>query len=209
MEPNYQQPQQLPTPESGIDYLNSIAATPQPKKINPLILWGLIAAALITVILVVVALVSGGNTPTKQLTRVGSSTANLQELTEAANNDIQSSELRSINSSLTLTLTNTNRDLADPLKKQKIKIKNVKSDKTVASVTAKYTQVKKRLEDARLNELYDRTYIRKITFLLKTLHANIKKLYNSSKSKSLKTVLETNDNNLAPLLKSLEAFKAD
>ena len=205
MDPNYQQP--IPGP--GVEYLNSIASQPQVKTINPFVLWGLIAAALIAVIIIVITAASGGNNPTKQLTQVGASTANLKLLTEAANNDIQSSELRSINSSLTLTLTNTNRDLAEHLKKQKINIKNTKKNKTVAVVTANFDSVNQRLEDARLNGLYDRTYVREMTYLLKTLHADMEELYNSSKSKSLKTTLETNDNNLAPLLESLEAFKAD
>ncbi len=205
MDPNYQQP----TPASGVDYLNSIAAQPQTKTINPFILWGLIAAALIIVIVVVIAFMSGGNNPTKQLTRVGASAVNLEELTESANDDIQSSELRSINSSLTLTLTNTNRDLSEPLKKQKINIKNSKKNTSVAAVAAEYGSVNERLEDARLNGLYDRTYVRELTYLLKTLHADMEELYNSSKSKSLRSTLETNDNNLAPLLESLEAFKAD
>ncbi len=205
MDPNYQQP----TPANGIDYLNSIAAQPQAKTINPFILWGLIAAALIIVTVIVIAFASGGNNPTKQLTRVGASSVNLEELTETANNDIQSSELRSINSSLTITLANTNRDLAEPLKKQKINIKNAKKNKNVAVVAAEYDGVNERLEDARLNGLYDRTYARELTYLLKTLHADMEELYNSSKSKSLRSTLETNDNNLAPLLESLEAFKAD
>jgi len=209
MEPNYQQPQPQLTPDSGLDYLNAIATPAQTKTINPLILWGLIAAALIVVIVVIISIASGGNNPTKQLTLVGTSTTDLQELTEAANNDIRSSELRSINSSLTLTLTNTNRDLAEPLKKQKINLKNVKQNKTVATVTGVYDKVDERLEDARLNGLYDRTYVREVTFLLKTLHADMEELFNSSRSKSLKATLETNDNNLAPLLESLESFKAD
>ena len=205
MDPNYQQP----NPGPGVDYLNSIASQPQPKTINPFILWGLIAAALVAVVVIVIAITSGGNSPTDQLTQVGASTANLKNLSETANNDIQSSELRSINSSLTLTLTNTNRDLAEHLKKQKINIKNAKKNKTVAAVTGAYSQVEERLEDARLNGLYDRTYVREVTYLLKTLHADMEQLYNTSNSKSLKTALETNDNNLAPLLESLEAFKAD
>lgn len=209
MEPNYSQPQQPPTPGPGLDYLNAIAAPAQTKTINPLILWGLIAVALIAVVLIVIGIMSGGNNPTKQLTLVGVSTAKLQELTEDANSDIQSSELRSINSGLTITLTNTNRDLAAPLKAQKINIKSVKKDKTVAAVSSSYDKVDERLEDARLNGLYDRTYVREVTFLLKTLHADMEELYNSSQSKGLKTVLETNDNNIAPLLESLESFKVD
>jgi len=209
MDPNYQQPQPQPVPGPGLDYLNAIAPQPQSKTINPLILWGLIGAALITVIMIVIGMASGGNTPTKQLTTVGASAANLQKLTEGADNNIQSSELRSINSSLSITLANTNRDLAVPIKQQKINLKNVKKNKTVAAVAAGYAEIGERLEDARLNGVYDRTYVRELTFLLKTLHADMEELYNSSRSKSLKTTLETNDNNLAPLLESLEAFKAD
>lgn len=164
---------------------------------------------LITVVIVVVSIASSGNTPTKQLTLVGASTARLQELTEGANNNIQSSELRSINSSLTLALTNVNRELADPLKAQNIRINNAKKDATVGAVGKEYEQVAQRLEDARLNGIYDRTYVRELSYLLKTLHANMEQLYKSTPSESLKTILETNDNNITPLLENLTAFQAD
>lgn len=198
------QPQPTPPPQ-GIDYLNSITPQTKTKTLNPLVLWGLIAAALITTLLVIVGLASSGNSPKKQLTVVGASAGNLKTLVETSNSKIQSSELRSINSSLIIVLTNTNRDLAEPLKKQEINLKNTKKDKTVASVAAGYQKVNERLEDARLNGVHDRTYVREVSYLLKTLHSDMEELYHASKSKDLKVILETNDNNLAPLLESLEA----
>lgn len=208
--PQFQpQPQPMPQPSQGIEYLNSIAPQTKVKTVNPFILWGLIVAAVVIVILVVIGLAGGGNSPTKQLTVVGASTSNLKDLSEDASKDIQSTELRSINSSLTIVLTNANRDLAPFLKSEDINLKNTKKNKTLGAVVAGYTKVSERLEDARLNGVYDRTYVREVSFLLKTLHADMEELFNSSRSKSLKTALESNDNNLAPLLESLEAFQAE
>ena len=208
MEPNYHQPQpQAPGP--GVEYLDSIAAQPTVKTINPFILWGLIATALVVVIVAVLALAGGGNSSENLLARVGATSASLKELTDDADGHIQSSELRTINSSLSLTLANTNRDLSEPLEKQDINLKDVKKNKTLSNVAAEYEEIAGRLEDARLNGLYDRTYAREVAYQLKNLHSYMGQLYDSSRSKSLKSSLESNDNNLAPLLKEFESFNVE
>ena len=122
---------------------------------------------------------------------------------------MQSSELRSINSNLSITLANTNRDLAEPLAAKKISLENIKKNKTVAEVALEYSEIQERLEDARLNGLYDRTYTREIIYQLKTLNSYMGQLYESTNSEDLKTILNSNNENLTVLLEELETLTND
>lgn len=204
MQPNtpYQQP---PVPS---DYLNQIAAPAQVKTLNPFVLWGLIAGVLLLAVIIVVAVVSGGGRDaTSSLAGVAARFSALQTVSEDAQENLQSSELRTLNSSLALSLTNSNRDLAGPLKLQKIDPKD-KKNRTVTTVTAEFGKLDKRLEDARLNAVFDRTYAREMTYQLKTLRADMLALYKQTRSKSLKTALATADSNLKPLVKSFAESNA-
>lgn len=187
------------------DYLNQIAAPPPVKTLNPFVLWGLIGGVLLLVVIVVIAVSSGSKPSTSSLTSVATKLSKLKTVSEQAQSNIQSSELRSLNSSLTLVLTNANHDMAAPLKAQKIKITN-KKNASVAKVTSYFDGLDTRLEDARLNAVYDRTYAREMSFALKTLQSDMSVLYKSSHSTSLKTVLDTTNRNLQPITQSFQDF---
>lgn len=202
MQPDSQQPGQ----QFEANYLDSIAAPTQVKKVSPFLLWGLIGGLLLVIIFVVMAISSNTGTPAASLASVGATYSNLQEVSEAAQKNIQSGKLRSLNSNLTLTLTNTNRDLAIALKAQKINIKETKKNKSLALVKKDFTNLAQRLEDARLNAVYDRTYAREITFAIKTLRSDMTQLYKSTKMKDLKTTLETGDKDLSLLLEGFQTF---
>lgn len=204
MQPNspYQQPQ-IPS-----DYLDQIAAPQQVKTLNPIILWGLIGGVLLLAIVVVMGVLSGGKGDTSSsLTGVAARFSNLQSVAEDAQENLQSSELRTLNSSLALSLTNSNRDLTEPLKAQDINLKD-KKDRTVTASTAEFETLNTRLEDARLNAVFDRTYAREMTYQLKTLRSDMAVLYKKTKSKSLRTALLAADTNLKPLVEGFEASNA-
>lgn len=208
MEPTYQQ--QPPNGQNtGVDYLNTIAPQAPVKTINPFVLWGAIIGALLLVVLTVAGLANSGTSTDTLLARVGATTNNLKELTDDAADSMQSSELRSINSNLSITLANTNRDLAEPLAAKKISLENTKKNKTVAEVALEYSEIQERLEDARLNGLYDRTYTREIIYQLKTLNSYMGQLYESTNSEDLKTILNSNNENLTVLLEELETLTND
>jgi hypothetical protein len=191
------------------DYLNQIATPAPVKTVNPLALWGLIGGLLVLVIVVVVFVSSaaGGGTSTSSLTSVGAKIDNLKTVSESAQKNIQSGELRSLNGNLTLILTNADRDMAEPLAAKKIKLTD-KKNSAVAKVTSDFDALNSRLEDARLNAVYDRTYAREITYALKTLHSDMSILYKSSSNTKLKTVLNTTDDNLKPLVEGFSSFNA-
>lgn len=198
--------QYQPQPQYPSDYLDSIAAQPQVKTMNPMILWGLIGGLLLLVIIVFIAISSAGNnTSSSSLTGVAIQMQNLKTVTESSQKNIKSSELRTVNSSLTLALTNSNRDLAGPIAASDIKLKD-KKNKTIAASAASTAELQQRLEDARLNAIFDRTYARELTFALKTLRSDMAVLYKSSRSSELKTALETADSNLKPIEQTFEAF---
>jgi len=191
------------------DYLNQIATPAPVKTLNPMVLWGLIGGLLVLVILVVVfvsSAASGGNS-SSSLAGVAAKINNLKTVSEKAQKNIQSGELRSLNGNLTLVLTNADRDMAEPLKAKKIKLTD-KKNSTVASVSSDFEALNTRLEDARLNAVYDRTYAREMTYALKTLHNDMGLLYKSSSNTNLKTILNKTDTNLEPLLESFSRFNA-
>ena len=75
-------------------------------------------------------------------------------------------------------------------------------------ITKEFEALDGRLEDARLNAVYDRTYAREMTFALKTLHSDMSILYKSTRSKPLKEVLNTTDTNIEPLLDEFQSFNS-
>lgn len=200
MQPNNQ--------EYSTNYLDTIATTSQRKTINPFVLWGLIAGVLIALVVVVSLLLSGGSTSTDKLTTLAVRLAALETITTEAQENIKSSELRTVNSSLSLVLANTNRDIEPSITAQKIKLTD-KKNKKIATLNSETTTLGERLEDARLNGVFDSTYKREIIFYLKNIRADMNTLNSSTKSLSLQTALESADKSLLPLLGSFEAYKAD
>lgn len=200
------QPQQQPQPLST-EYLNAIAPAAQVKTLNPFVLWGIIGGALVLLVMIVIGISSSTGTSTDSLAAVATKLDRLQTVTKDAQDTVQSSELRTLNSTLNLSLTNTNRDLAEPLKLQKINLKD-KKNQTVTTVTDEFTELDSRLEDARLNGVFDRTYAREMTFTLKTLRSDMAALYKKSGSKSVKDTLLTTDQNFKPLVEGFSEFNA-
>lgn len=192
------------TPPAPLDYLNSIAPTPQRKTMNPYLLWGIIGGALVLVVIIFITLLSLGGTSKPTLTTFAARLQDLQTVSTNAKNDLQTSELRSLNSSLTLVLTNANRDIATILTDSNIKLDE--KNKQVKEVAAETTKLTNTLEDARLNGVYDRTYTREITYYLKMLRSQMNILYTSAKSEALKKFLKETNDNFKPLQESFSAL---
>ena len=202
MQPNdpYQAPQ-VPS-----DYLNQIAPPERVKTLNPIVLWGLIGGALLLAIAIIIGISSLSKGPSaSSLTAVAARLNNLAVISDDAEEYIQSSQLRTLNSNLNISLVNTNRDLATTLKSQKINIKD-KKNATVAAAANELETVQGRLEDARLNAVYDRTYAREMLYLLRTVNSDMERLYKASKSAGLKETLNTANDNFIPVIDGLNNF---
>jgi len=212
----FNQPVQQPTPQeqtptvsspvASIDYLNQIA--PQaPRKIKLSILQIVLIAVgalaiIVTLSIVISSLASVGKNNLQHLAARLQST---DTIVGNAQSKITNTNLRALNSNLKIYLTNTNRDIAAPLLKQNVTVS--KLDKTIVS-SESGTDMTNRLEDARLNAVYDRTYAREIAYRLATIIALMNKIYSSTNSTSLKTFLKDSITNLAPTQSSFENFNA-
>ena len=184
----------------SIDYLNSISSTPPPKTIKPLYLWLLIVGVVVLVGIVAAAVLSAGNSSKDNLTTFAARLSSLETVTSDAQDNIQSSSLRTTNSSLTLILTNANHDVAV------LAGKINKKSSAYKAVTAETTTLTGKLEDARLNAVYDRTYAREMNYQLKTLRTQMNVLYKHATKKDLKAFLVKTDANIKPIQESFAGF---
>ena len=188
-----------------MDYLNQIAAPAPQKTINPLMLWGAIGGVLLLLFGAVFFITnSGGPSYSQQLSNFVYRIDAMKKLVNDNSKNVQSSELRRANSALSLTLTNTKRDSAAPL--AAADIKKLPTAPKTSAVTKEFAAVSTRLEDARLNNQFDRVYVREISYQIATARSEIKRLGNTSKSKSLKEFLTSAENNFAPLNDQFESF---
>lgn len=188
------------------NYLNQIA--PQaPKK--PVFTFGikqiiLIGIALIALV-VILAVVTGNITSSKKdpLEHLSARLTATQAVVTAAQPNLKSSTLRSLNSNLNLYMTNTNRDITAPLTSAGINTKQL-SKPIVASEST--TALSARLEDARLNAVFDRTYAREMAYQLGTLMTLMNQISKSTSNARLKTFLKSAYDNLTPTQASFANF---
>jgi hypothetical protein len=200
MDPN-NNPGQTPY---SIDYLNQIA--PQQKKpglSNKLFLFVVGGGLLLAIIVGIAVFSSGSNGPTQKMQTLAARLTTLQTISDKAQKNIKSGSLRSTNSNLTIFLTNTNRDIVDPLGKNGVDMK--KADKAIVAREAG-TELTKKLEDARLNAVYDRIYAREMSYQLDTVATLMKDIYANSNSKALKDFLVNTDKNLQSIREQFSDF---
>jgi len=190
-----------------VDYLNNIAASTAKKPIlnrRRLVIGGAILAVVVFFITVLVVATLGG-TPDQPLQRLAARLQTTEKIVTDAQGKLKSTELRTLNSNLKIFLTNTNRDITTQLTDQKINI--AKLDKTIVTAEAG-TDIVSRLEDARLNAVYDRAYARELSYQLERITNLIEQIKSSTSSQSLKTFLDNTSLNLQPTQKAFAEFNA-
>ena len=209
MYPNdQQQPPYQPQPTTPVDYLNQIA--PQPAKKSPfnglVLKLAIIGGALILVVIILAVTVnsiaSSQRTPVETLASRLTAT---EEIADDAQPKLKSSQLRSLNSNLSIYFTNTNRDITEPL--TNLKMKSADIDKTIiAKETATATGITDRLEDARLNVDFDRTYAREMAYQLDTLLNAMQQVSRTTQSTSMKSFVAGAYKNLKPTQEAFAAY---
>jgi predicted outer membrane protein len=193
-------------PNYSVDYLNQIA--PQaPKKMRFSRLQYILIAVvgLLVVLTIIFGIIVSSKTSVEPEKQLAARLQSTEKIVGDAQTKLKSSQLRTLNSNLKIYLTNTNRDIAAPLLKSGVDV--TKLDKTIVASEAG-TDITARLEDARLNAVYDRTYAREISYRLSTLVALMRQINTSTKSQSLKTFLDNAYKNLAPTQKQFDQFNA-
>ena len=203
------QPPQEPLPPqqpAPVNYLDQIA--PQaPKKslftfgIKQVAVVGAALIVLVIILAVTVNSLAGGRT--EPLEKLSTRLSVTEKLVTGAQKNLKSSKLRSLNSNLTLYMANTNRDIATPLTNAGVNTAKMSPKVIAAESTTKMTE---RLESARLNAVYDRTYAREMAYQLDTLLTLMNQIYLSTSSASLKTFLKTAYDNLKPTQESFQSF---
>lgn len=198
MQPNEQ-------PQHPIDYLNSISTAPKPSPTgSDKVFFGSIIGAIIVIVAVVVFMMLAGGTSSKnQLSRLSVRLGNLQAISDGARDNLTSSKLRAINTDLSLTLTNANRDIEEPLTNAEVDAKNISEAITSSEDTTELTDT---LEDARLNAVYDRTYAREMSYQLETLIVLIEQIESSASDESTSEFLSATRTNLEPLQEEFASF---
>jgi hypothetical protein len=209
MNPTDPQAPQPPQPTPTVDYLNQIApqAPRRPSWLKPgPKLFALIGSVLVVIVLTLVIIVNVAAAAQRQpLQHLAARLDSTEKIAGDAQKKLKTSELRSLNSNLKIYLTNTQRDISAPLLAA-----GVNTDKLSDSVVKQEssTAIEGRLEDARLNATYDRTYAREMSYQLNTLLSLMNQIYKSTGSKSLKEFLETSYKNLEPTQKAFADFDA-
>ena len=196
-----------PQPNLSIDYLNQIAPEGPKRKIAltkiQLIIVGVVLAAIVVVLILVIVI--GATSNKKPLQQLAARLQSTETIVGKAQAEIKSTQLRALNSNLKIYFTNTNRDIAAPLLKEKVDPTKLDAD-IVSSETG--ADVSSRLENARLNAVFDRTYAREMAYRLDTIVALMRQLQNSVGTKDLKTFLVSALTNLEPTQKSFADFNA-
>jgi len=199
-----------PRPPQPVDYLNEIAPhTPKKRLISfrpgPK-LFAVIGAALIILIIIISiivnSVVSAQRAPLQHLA------ARLASITTVATNaqaNIKSSDLRSLNSNLGIYLANTNRDVAAPLLAAGVNVSNIPDSVTKAESSAALTA---RLEDDRLNAVYDNQYAVEMAYQLDTLLNLMQQIKESTSNTQLKNFLTSAYTNLQPTQKAFADYNA-
>lgn len=190
MNPN--QPPQRPD-----QYLDTIAAQAQPPKPAPFIprkvLYGGGIAIILAIILIVFGTIFGSSqrgSAEVLLARLNAT----QPIVEDAQSKLNSSQLRSLNSGLSIYFTNTLRDSAELFSNVGVEANSLPTN-VVEKEAEATTALTERLEDARLNAIFDRTYALEMDYRLATIMTLMQETYNSTSNEELRSYLtEAYDN---------------
>lgn len=204
-----EQPPVAPQPPAqSPDYLNQIAPEAQktlPFKFGPklLIIIGAILVVLIIIISITVTIIVGSQR--QPLQQLAARLATTETIANDAQPNLKSSQLRSLNSNLKIYLTNTNRDISQPLLSG-----GVNTAKLPESILKKESggTISATLEDARLNAVFDRTYAREMTHVLGSTLALMKQIRSSTSSTELRTFLDSALTDLTLIHESFSSFDA-
>ena len=197
MYPNdpYSQP---PTP-SGIDYLNQIAAPPEPTGFDKKTRIIIIIIALVGVLSLgfIWAASQSGSGPTisNAIMRV----ARLQTVTELQKKRLKNSTVTDINSSLDAILTTAVNKATPIAQSEKLDINKA------LKVPDFEVKLSEKLDDAFLNDQLDAVYTREMAYQLELLSSELSSLSKKAKKSDVKEFLEKTQSDITSIKKRLES----
>ena len=197
MYPNdpYSQP---PTP-SGIDYLNQIAAPPEPAgfdKKTKIIITIIALVGVLSLGFIWAASQSGsGPTVSNAIMRV----ARLQTVTELQKKRLKNSTVTDINSSLDAILTTAVNKATPIAQSEKLDINKA------LKVPDFEVKLNEKLDDAFLNDQLDAVYTREMAYQLELLSSELSSLSKKAKKSDVKEFLEKTQSDITSIKKRLES----
>jgi hypothetical protein len=196
-----------PNSQYPIDYLNQLAgANSSTTQFNPKIVIGGIVGFLITALAVLFLVFNNGGGPVgpKPEETLYKTIVDTAQITNDSKRKISSNKLVSINSSLNIVLLNSITGMTDPLQKSGLEAKKLES---AAKKEKAFEKPMAKLEDARLNAIYDRAYVREIDFKIQSMLLLIEKINKMSTNKSLKDYLGKTKPDIEKVKDELDDFK--
>jgi hypothetical protein len=195
-----------PTNQSPIDYLNQIAPQqPKAPRFSPMRLVIYAAAALILVLIVSGLISLFSHSDKDDLEHLAARLQTTSTIASSAQTNIDDDNLQSLNVTLQLYLSETNRTISAPLAEENIATASLDS---VIVKDENGSQISSRLADAKLNAVFDNTYANEMSYQLSTIINLMEQIYNTTSNKDLKTFLSTASTNLAPIQKQFSTFNS-
>lgn len=202
-----QQPAPQPQPEYSIDYLDQISA-PQKRIIapSPLILLSIIGVGILAIVgFGFMIFSSSGTSSIDRVAGLNLRLATLQKIADTQQRSLRDNDLRSTNAAFSLYLSNTARDMKDPVAALGITEKSISKKLTTTESTLS-TDINTEFEEAKLNVMLDRTYAREMAYQVGVLRNMMASVYKNTTNKKLKATLETSDPSFQQTAKGFEKF---
>ncbi|MBQ6355230.1 hypothetical protein IJJ18_02310 [Candidatus Saccharibacteria bacterium] len=194
-------------------YLNQISASNRPAKtssgpfpFSPKIMIGLGAAIGAIILIIIIGSIFGGDKNSEQtlVQKLNLRSENLSRTIEEYNRDVKSSKLRSMGSSLRTVLNEASSRTSAILEED---FSSKKTDKKVEESEATYIEeVNTALEDAKLNGLLDRVFVREMTYQIGILMSMESNISNKTKKSDLKDFLSGSYSNLENLYSEFSEY---
>lgn len=194
-------------------YLNQISQTTKPIEqkesvLSPKIFKFAAIGIGLTIFLVIIgSLLKNLNNKEFLLTQqLDLRTTNLIETIEEYNKQVKSPALRSIGTSFSAILSDTNRDIEEYLV-QEYEFDPKKADaKIMKQETELIDDLNKSLENARLNGILDRTYVNKLDLQITLMLSLESDIISRTKKPELRSMLEKSSDSLKTLQNTIEGY---
>ena len=171
-----------------------------------MILLGVIGVGVLAI--VGFAILMFGSSSTSNLERMAGLNlrlTSLQKIADTQQRQLRDNNLRSINAAFSLYLSNTLRDIKDPIAKSGVNEKTVTKELS-ADEAAFSSGVTTKFEEAKLNVILDRTYAREMVYQIGVLRNMMTTVHKNTDNQELKTALETSDPSFVQSARGFEEF---
>ena len=202
---NFNSPAATPDDYTTVDYLNRIAPLEE-RTVNRFAVFGLIGAAIVSAIVLLVVMVSSqGPDANGQIPTISDRINTLSSVSKNETTKLTQLEISEANASLSSTLTSMKSQLDAIIKERKLK----SSGSVKKEEKAYLEKLQKKLDDAHQKGTLDRTYTTAMTYELSILKSQVNKLKRSSgNNKSIAAFCNSSITSIDTILASYSKFSA-